>query len=354
MDGHVLHGFNAKSGEPLWKPKPMGHDNQPPVDGTTVFTSGMGNTLRPRDIRSGAETGPRLDRCAAAQAVCDRGTLYVPDLRGALHAYDTASGRRLWGWRPEPTATSFLEPPRVVGGTVFVTWFRPDSPRPWVVQALHADTGHPRWPEPLRLLPPQHWLVSGDRILAIAPEPGTGAHWLVTYDVHSGTLLWRRPLSDSVVGNPTTSEKSVHLAHPNGYVSSWDGLTGDNRWTVKVAKSLRTEPVAAGAHVLVTSWDPGQLSALNDADGTVAWRGAVRPTASLMTPAYVAGDSAWAVSRAGVLQGWDLGTRRRLAGTRESLLWNPDVQGTPQLHGSVLYVVTGNGGLHAIELNTGE
>ncbi|MFF2331368.1 MULTISPECIES: hypothetical protein [unclassified Streptomyces] len=82
VDGHVLHGFDAKSGEPLWRPKPMGHNNQPPVEGTTVFTSGIGNTLRPRDIRSGAETGPRLDRCAAAQAVCDRGTLYVPDLRG--------------------------------------------------------------------------------------------------------------------------------------------------------------------------------------------------------------------------------------------------------------------------------
>ncbi|MFF2330367.1 MULTISPECIES: PQQ-binding-like beta-propeller repeat protein [unclassified Streptomyces] len=126
------------------------------------------------------------------------------------------------------------------------------------------------------------------------------------------------------------------------------------RWTVKVGQSLRTRPVAAGEHVLITSWDPGRLIALDDADGTVAWRGAVRPTAALMTPAYLAGDSAWAVSRAGVLQGWNLGTRRRLAGTREGLLWNPDVQGMPQLHGSVLYVVTGNGSLHAIGLDAAE
>ncbi|MFF2330368.1 MULTISPECIES: PQQ-binding-like beta-propeller repeat protein [unclassified Streptomyces] len=116
----------------------------------------------------------------------------------------------------------------MVDGTVFVTWLCPGSSRSWAVQALHADTGHPRWPEPLRLLPPQHWLVSGDRVLAIAHEPGTGAPCLATYDVHGGTLLWQRPLSDLVVGSPTTSVNSIHLAHPDGHVSSWDALTGDN------------------------------------------------------------------------------------------------------------------------------
>ncbi|MFJ2556813.1 MULTISPECIES: PQQ-binding-like beta-propeller repeat protein [unclassified Streptomyces] len=351
VDGHVLHAFDAKSGEPLWRPRPMGHNNQPPVDGTTVFTSGMGNTLRPRDIRSGAETGPRLDRCAAAQAVCDRGTLYVPDRKGTLHAYDTTLGRRLWSWRPEPTASGFLEPPRIVDDTVYVTWISPSSSQPWAVQALHADTGDTRWPEPLRLPSPQRWLISGDKVLAIIPDPDTGAPCLATYDVCGGTLLWQKHLSDWVVGKPTTSEKSFHLAHPDGHVSSWDALTGDTHWKAKVAKSLRTHPVAAGTQVLITSWDPGRLVALDSTDGTVTWRGTVRPTAALMTPAYLAGDSAWAVTRAGVLQGWDLRTRRRLAGAHEDLLWKPDVQGMPELRDGVLYVVTGNGNLHAICLD---
>ncbi|MEW2525909.1 PQQ-binding-like beta-propeller repeat protein [Streptomyces sp. NPDC047071] len=311
----------------------------------------MGNTLRPRNIRSGTDTGPRVDRCAAAQAVCDRGTLYVPDIQGALHAYDTDSGRRLWSWRPEPTAPSLLQAPRIVDDSVFVTWTGPSSSQPWALQALHADTGRPRWPGPLRLLPPEHWMISDDKLFAISSGAGTGAPWLATYDAYSGTLLWQKQLSDRVVGKPMASEKSFHLAHPDGHVSSWDALTGENRWTVRVAKSLRTHPVAMGEHVLITSWDPGRLIALDNAQGTIAWQGTPRRAAALMTPAYLTGSSAWAVSRAGVLQGWGLDTRRRLPGEREDLLWNPVEQGIPQVWDGVLYVVTGNGNLQAIRLD---
>ncbi|KNB52786.1 PQQ-binding-like beta-propeller repeat protein [Streptomyces caatingaensis] len=351
VDGYVLHAFDAVSGEPLWGPKPMGHNNQPPVDGTTVFLSGMGNTLRPRDIRSGAETGPRVDHCAAAQAVCDRGTLYVPDLQGALHAYDADSGRLLWGWRPEPTPPGFLEAPRVVDNSVFVTWTSPGSSRPWTLQALHAESGQPRWPEPLRLLPPERWLISDDTLLAISSEVGAGAPRLAAYDAQSGSLLWQKQLSNGVVGKPTACEKSFLLAHPDGHVSSWNALTGEHRWTTKVARSLRTQPVAMGGHVLITSWDPGRLIALNSAEGTVTWQSTPRRAAALMTPAYLAGSSAWAVSRAGVLQGWDLDTRRRLPGEREDLLWKPAEQGIPRAWDGVLYLVTGNGSLQAIRLD---
>lgn len=354
VDGHVLHGFDAKTGHRLWTPKPMGRDNQPPVDGTTVFTSGMRHTLRPRDIRSGAETGPRLEQCAAAQATCDRGTLYMPDLTGTLHAYDTASGQHLWDWRPEPTAPGFLETPRVVDDTVFVTWSCSDSSRSWALQALNAETSKPRWREPLRLCTPQHWSISDDRVVTVAPEPGAKTPRLGTYDLHSGNLLWQQPLRDLVVGSPTSSGKSFHLAHPTGQVSSWDAVTGEHRWTVKVAHSLRTGPVEADKRVLVTSWDPGRLIALDAVEGSVAWRGAVRPTSALLTPAYLAGDSAWAVSRAGVLQGWALATGRRLVGTLDGLLWDPDVQDVPLLHGKVLYAVTRNGVIHAISLDAAE
>nr|WP_239078029.1 PQQ-binding-like beta-propeller repeat protein [Streptomyces sp. SID9124] len=351
VDGHALHGFDARSGDPLWPPKAMGRNNQPPVDGTTVFISGMRNTLRPRDIRTGAETGPRLENCAAAQAECDRGTLYVPDLSGALHAYDTASGQHLWDWRPQPTSPGFLEAPRVVDDTVFVTWSGSGS---WALQALNAETGQPRWRVPLRLRPPQQWLISDERVVTVAPEPGSRAARLATYDLHTGNLLWQQLTSDPVVGRLTSSGRSFHLAHPSGRVSSWDVVTGEPRWMVKVADSLRIGPVEADKHVLITSWDPGRLIALDDVNGSVAWQGAVRPTAALVTPAYLARGSAWAVSRAGVLQGWNLDTGRRLAGTHEGLLWDPDAQGMPRVHGNVLYVVTRNGGRQAISLGSAE
>ncbi|WP_079192875.1 outer membrane protein assembly factor BamB family protein [Streptomyces sp. CB02460] len=125
-------------------------------------------------------------------------------------------------------------------------------------------------------------------------------------------------------------------------------------YSVKIADSLRTGPVKADKHVLVTSWDRGRLIALDDVDGSVAWQGVVRPAAALFTPAYLAGGSAWAVSRAGVLQGWDLDTGRRLAGTHEGLLWDPNIQGIPRLQGDVFYVVTRNGGRQAISLGTAE
>ncbi|MEU9401933.1 PQQ-binding-like beta-propeller repeat protein [Streptomyces sp. NPDC048242] len=348
VDGHFLHAFDAKSGERLWRPKSMGHNNQPPVDGHTVFTSGMRNTLRPRDLRSGAETGPRMDYCRAAHATCDRGTLYMPDLQDILHAYDAVSGRPLWEWPRESAGVGPVTTPSVIDDTVFVS-SSSTSPT-WSLQALDADTGLARWSEPLRLPTPQHWLALGDRVLAISPDPDSGAPCAAVYDVHNGTLVWQKLLSDWVVGKPTISGKSIHLAHSDGHVSSWDALTGHNHWTVKVAKSLRTQPVAAGEQVLITSWDPGRLVVLNSADGTVAWRGAPRPAAALMTPAYLAGGSAWAVSRAGFLQGWDMEGRRRLAGTVENLLWDPDAQGMPELRDGVLYVVTGSGSLQAIRL----
>ncbi|WP_078898789.1 PQQ-like beta-propeller repeat protein [Streptomyces sp. KE1] len=348
--GYTLHAFDAESGGSLWSMPRMGHSNQPPVDGNTVFASGLGSTLRPRNIRSGTEIGPRVENCATSQAVCNRGTLYVPDLNGVLHAYDAVTGRWLWGKRPDPGITKYLEAPRVLDGSVFATWNRPGPSSSWAIQALNAETGEPRWPKPLELTPPQHWLVSKDRLVTIALEPYTGTPFITTYDTHSGALLWQGELTDQVVGRPTVSGNLFHLAHSDGHVSSWDALTGENIWTRKIAKTLRTHPVAAGEQVLITSWDPGRLTALNSADGTIVWQGSARPTAALMTPAYLTGEGAWAVSRAGVLQGWALGTGRRLPASFEDLLWDPSTQGIPPLWHGDLYVVTGNGNLHAIHL----
>ncbi|MGW9595385.1 outer membrane protein assembly factor BamB family protein [Streptomyces chartreusis] len=351
VDGHTLHAFDAASGEPLWQPKSMGYDNQPPVDGTTVFTSSIGNTLRARDIRSGMETGPRIDKCAAGQAVCDRGTLYVPDLRCFLHAYDTASGQRLWSWPREPAASGFLETPRVIGDCVFVTWTRRDVSRPWTLQALDIERGRPRWAEPIRLAPAQCWVADADRVRVVSPETGEEKPWLSTYDVHNGALLRREQLPGLVVGVAAASRKTVHLAHQDGHVSSWNALTGEHRWTVRVAKVLRARPVVAGEEVLVASWAPGRLFALDDATGAVVWDAPARPAASFEAPAYVAGSAAWAVSRAGVLQGWDLHTHRRLPGIDVELFWDPARQGIPQLCCGVLYITTKNGSLHAIRLD---
>lgn len=73
--------------------------------------------------------------------------------------------------------------------------------------------------------------------------------------------------------------------------------------------------------------------------------------ASFEAPAYVAGGAAWAVSRAGVLQGWDLHTHRRLPGIDMELFWDPARQGIPQLWGGILYITTKNGSLHAIRVD---
>ncbi|MGV9503066.1 outer membrane protein assembly factor BamB family protein [Streptomyces sp. NPDC003642] len=350
VDGHVLHAFDAASGERLWQPKPMGYANQPAVDGTTVFASAIGNTLRPRNIRTGAETGPRIGQCAAGQAACDRGTLYVPDLRGVLHAYDTASGRRLWSWLPKTAASGFLETPRVVGDTVFVTWAGSDASRSWSLQALDIDTGRLRWTEPIRLAAAQRWLAGTDRVHVICPEPGQYTPSLRTYDVYNGALLGRELLPAPVVGVSTASHKTLHLAHEDGHVSSWNALTGENRWTARVATALRTRPVVAGEQVLIASWTPGRLFALDDATGALAWDAPARPAASFEAPAYVAGHTVWAVSRAGVLQGWDLRTHRRLPGIDVDVFFDPAAQGIPQLWDGVLFVVTKNGSLHAIRL----
>lgn len=171
------------------------------------------------------------------------------------------------------------------------------------------------------------------------------------YDVHNGAFLWREQLPGPVVGMPTASQKTLHLAHQDGHVSSWNALTGENYWTVKVAKALRARPVAVGGQVLVTSWAPGQLFALDDATGAKVWDAPARPAASFEAPAYVAGNAAWAVSRAGVLQGWDLETRRRLPDIGKDLFWDPAKQGIPQVWGGVLYIVAKNGSLHAIRLD---
>ncbi|MER8031551.1 PQQ-binding-like beta-propeller repeat protein [Streptomyces bauhiniae] len=291
-----------------------------------------------------------MDSFAAVHATCDRGTLYMPDLQGVLHAYDTASGCHLWGWPHTLTGVSPVKIPSITNDTVLVSWTRIESSPIWSLQALDAETGRARWPTPLRIPPPQHWQARNNRVFAIFIEPDSGGPCLAAYDVHNGTLLWQKALTDRIVGKPMISDKSIHLAHADGHVSSWDALTGHNHWTVKVAKSLRTQPVVAGEQVLITSWDPGRLVVLNNADGTVAWRSAPRSAAALMTPAYLADGLAWAVSRAGILQGWDIERRRRLAGTLENLLWKPDVQGLPELRHGVLYVATGSGNLQAIQL----
>lgn len=151
---------------------------------------------------------------------------------------------------------------------------------------------------------------------------GTGGN-VQAYSTEAGELLWSKALNSGVTAISTAKDAQVVVRTENGYIHALELASGEIRWSINrevPALSLHSQstPLFYGDKVLV-GLDNGRLLALSAADGKVVWERAV-------------------ASGRG----------------RNELDRMVDIDGRFEVENDIAYVVTYQGSLAAINIDSGE
>jgi outer membrane protein assembly factor BamB len=214
------------------------------------------------------------------------------------------------------------------------------------VLALDSATGRPRWPHPVEAPRIQQWIAT-DQAVYVVHRPGAVGRF-AAFDVGTGTLLWDHSLPAGASTAPVVADDMVYLNGGDGSVYAAQVGTGRAPWTMRLGRRI-TAPVVSHGLVLVGSWDPHRLTALDARTGKPVW--SKTGSGAFASAPMVVGSTVWAAHRAGVLQGWDVTAGRQQGARYEDLLWDPALQGEPAVHDGILYVTTRRGDLRCLSLH---
>lgn len=277
-------------------------------DGSAVHFA-ADEALYALDAADGTERW-RVDVSSYMAPVADD-ALYVTCTDG-VRAYAPSDGSLLWERTFERDVDTT---PTVADGRVFVHHY------PRCVRALDADTGETEWTVDLELPDRRTTLVADgdhlyvsvqstvqegagvlDEIVALDPTDGT-EEWrfsrryvdttgsepvrpvvaedavyavidddeLYRIDERPADVSWRAEVGDEPDRTAVAGDGVVYAASTagdDGAVAAFDPETGDRRWTVEAAVVGR--PDANEDHCVYAQF--GELTALDQADGSVAWR----------------------------------------------------------------------------------
>lgn len=193
------------------------------------------------------------------------------------------------------------------------------SPRGKVF-AFEALTGKTVWQVALKL-PVSAGLAADDKQLYLGTREGE----IIALDKSRGTIRWRTPVSSEILAAPavTADGSMVIVQTVDGNVHAVDGVSGTKRWTyqgLEHALSLRgTASPAIYQNIVITGLADGKISIINLATGKKVGE-------------YVVAQPSG----------------------RTELERMVDVDGTPVLSGEMLYAVSFQGRLVAVNLRSGK
>lgn len=196
-------------------------------------------------------------------------------------------------------------------------WSRKTDPSK-TVSLFELSHGHIFWQSPIK-----QKLVAGPAIgnNVVIVGDDNGAVWAFALD--SGKILWHVTLSDPIVSPPIISNQSVFVRTLDGSVWALNSLNGNVLW--QSPHSVRTmvlsggsKPILVGDTVVVGSSN-GTLTAYVGKTGAVKWQSTIaRPQGSAEVEKMV------------------------------------DIVAEPKFSGHVIYVVTYQGNLAAVNAQTGQ
>ena len=176
-----------------------------------------------------------------------------------------------------------------------------------------------------------------------------------------GTVVWRARVSSEVLSAPAVSERIVVVRTTDGKLFGLGTVSGERIWvydhTVPVLTQRGTgSPVIAG-EVVIAGFDSGRLAALSLADGRLAWESRIAaPTGRTELERIVDIDAdpvvsdgvVYAVTVQGPVAALDLHTGR--------LLWQRDMSSHTGVSSgrSLLYVTDGEDHVWALDRDSGE
>ncbi len=202
-------------------------------------------------------------------------------------------------------------PPRLAGDTLYV------NDHKGTVVSLQADTGK------------QHWEIDLDEPLTSGPGYGDGIVVIGTADgqvvalaAEDGKVRWRAQVSSEILAPPTVGEGVVVAHTVDGKLFALDAADGRQLWiydrTVPTLTLRGTSSPVILSDIVVDGFASGKIALLVLRDGRVLWEKSI------------------AVPRG-----------------RSELERMVDIDASPLVIGSVLYVVSYQGRIAAIDLQSG-
>jgi outer membrane protein assembly factor BamB len=240
--------------------------------------------------------------------------------------------------------SSNLEPPEPLGEY---------TPSVRIATVWNRNVGASAGRRYLRLVP----AVDGARVFAAERNGDVSG-----YELNSGEQLWETDTDLAIAGGPGVGEGLVLVGSSDGMVVALNADTGEQSWRRQLSSEVLAAPVAAQGVVVVRTQD-GKLSGLAATDGTPLWvYDRAVPALSLR------GTSAPALAGDAVVAGFDSGLLVALALKDGQLLWESriavasgrselerlvDIDADPVVADDVIYVVTFQGRVAAVDRRSG-
>ena len=236
-------------------------------------------------------------------------------------------------WRFD-TGNEILAQPIVADGTVFVT------NRAGFLYAVDATTGQQRWRTELgdyalRTTPTWHedrlYLVAGFETLAL--------------DARTGDTIWKTRIRYAGTASPTVAHGNLYVVSQEGWIYALALDDGREVWKAATDGISFAAP-SATENRLVLATDAGLVIGFAPDSGRQAWRRDFE--SAVYSPPVIAGETVWIVTDDGRLLGLDLDD----GGDRFALEATADLPVTT--HDATVYVPSADGGLYAMDAETGE
>ena len=178
----------------------------------------------------------------------------------------------------------------------------------------------------------------------------------------SGKVIWSENYELPVAGGIGAGVDKIYVGTTDGDVVALSATNGELLWKVSVQGEVLSAPQGNGKVVAVQSYD-GKLHGLNPKDGSSLWtfdsnvpvltlRGTSSPIfyGDTVLAGFANGKVAAFDGESGTLR-WE--TRIAVSQGRSEIERIVDIDGTLKLVANILYVVTYQGKLAAVDVNTG-
>lgn len=221
-----------------------------------------------------------------------------------------------------------------------------------VIRLWSENTGGPD-KQYLKLAP----AVAGQRVFITNPQGGLRA-----LDATNGRKLWHAELDEPVTGGPGVGQNSVLLGTGKGEVISVNAETGRVEWRGRVSSEVLSPPLRQDNTVVARTND-GKIYGLDADRGKPLWI-----YDRTVPPLTLRGTSAPVISAGIVIAGFDGGRLAALDLRTGRLLWETavaaargrselermvDIDSDPLVFEGVAYVVSFQGQLAAVQVETG-
>ena len=301
-------------GTPVMLPAPVANDTWGQAGGSAAKASGHAAlAANPARAWTAQIDGSSDRRRLAASPVIGEGKLFAVDTSGMVHAFDAASGSRLWSRRAELDGN--MRSAAFGGGVSY----------------------------------------SDGRVYAT-----NGAGEVIAMSADSGAEIWKVKPAGPLRGSPTIAFNSVYVMTQDNQIFALEASDGSLQWqesgSTAQAGVFGVAAPAAGQGSVIAGYSSGELAAYRYENGRVLWADALSRTsistqvgtlADIDADPIIQDGRVYALGQGGRMAAYELTTGQRI--------WELNLAGisTPAIAGEWIFTLTDDARLLAIQRSTG-